>query len=285
VLLRHALSLGALASVLFFAGSARATNYSLYIHGRDTTNGGTPSGWNYWVDYYNVQIAQGKGVNAIPVDYNGEAHISVSNPTVVAALNTYCTGSNACYIQCHSAGCAQIAYAEAYYPKAWNIIWVLAAGSAEGGSEIANAGQWLTGYPIDSDLTVSTMRAMFDHDTLGDSISGRVYTYMGGMYYGATTCLFPGGCTLGTGGNDSAVAFHSSGRYRSSGTYGTASATGTAGGTYWDYTDTLFVDSIHGSYGHCVAWSTGCEEGWYIPTSDVGGIAGVMAGAAASYDQ
>ena len=53
-----------------------------------------------------------------------------------------------------------------------------------------------------------------------------------------------------------------------------ANATGTAGGTYWDYTDTLFVDAIHGSYGHCVDWSTGCEEGWYIPKSDVGGIVG-----------
>jgi hypothetical protein len=278
--MRSLAKLAALSAVLFIgslAQTASATNYSLWIHGR---TGGTPTGFSYWVDGKGNNIASSAGVNPIAVDYNGTSHISVSNPTVVSYLNKYCTGSNSCYINAHSAGAAQIGYAEALYPGEWNIIWVLTGGSAAGGSELAgNLAYFFTGYPIDLDLPVSTMRGLYNHDIVGDDITGYVYNYLGGDYAALTTCLFPGGCLFGSGGNDSAVAFHSSGHFRSSGTYGSDSSSGSAGGNWWNYSWALFVDSTDGSYGHCVDGEYPCEEG------DPGGIMGVVAGAAKSYEK
>jgi hypothetical protein len=270
-------ALAATATVASLASPASATNYSLWIHGR---TGGTPSGFSYWVDGRGTNIAQSAGVNPVPVDYNGSSHISVSNPTVVAYLNAYCTGGNSCYVNAHSTGATQIGYAEALYPDAWNIVWVLTGGSAAGGSELAgNTAYFFSGYPVDLDLPVGTMRGMYNHDVLGDDIAGYVYNYLGGDYASLTTCLFPGGCLFGKGGNDSAVAFHSSGHYRNSGTYGNDGSTGGTGGSWWDHSYALFVDSIHGSYGHCVDGSYPCEEG------GPGGIMGVVAGTATAYEK
>ncbi|MFI5297346.1 MAG: hypothetical protein ACHREM_04550 [Polyangiales bacterium] len=270
-----AAAVAAFTTVATVAPTAGATNYSLWIHGR---TGGTPTGWSYWKNGGGNYIEA--GVNAVAVNYNGSAHISASNPTVVAALNTYCKGNNSCYVQAHSAGAAQIGYAEALYPRAWNIIWVLTGGSAAGGSELAgNTAYFFTGYAIDLDLPVGTMRSMYNHDVLGDDITGYVYNYVGGDYSSLTTCLFPGGCLFGSGGNDTAVAFHSAGHYRNSGTYGNDPSTGTAGGNWWDYSYALWVDSTNGTTGHCVAQSYPCYEG------TAGGIMGVVAGTAAGYDK
>lgn len=257
------------------APTAGATNYSLWIHGR---TGGTPSGWSYWVDGAGANIAQGVGVNATPVNYDGTQHISVSNSTVVSALNTYCTGSNNCYVQCHSAGCAQIGYAEAYHPNAWHIIFVFTGGSAAGGSELAgNTAYFFTGYNIDQDLAVSTMRGMYNHDVVGDDIAGYVYNFLGGDWAALTTCIFYGGCAGGGGQNDSAVSFQSSGHFRTAGTYGSDAAAGSTGGTWWDYSWASSVDTSD-KYGHCIKAAYPCQEGVS------GGIMNVVAPVAAYND-
>jgi hypothetical protein len=274
-MLKSALAAVAALTLTLSAADAHATNFSLWIHGRTS---GTPTGWSYWKNSHGQQIET--GVNAVPVNYNGSAHISQSNPSVVTALNQYCTGSNSCYIQCHSAGCSQIGYAEALYPGHWNIIWVLTGGSAAGGSELAgNLAYFFTGSSLDQDLAVGTMRGLYNHDVLGDDIAGYVYNYVGGDYAALTTCLFPGGCLFGSGGNDSAVAFHSSGHYRNSGTYGKAASNGAAGGSFWDYSWALWVDSTNGSAGHCIDGSYPCQEG------SSGGVMGVVASTAAAYDK
>jgi hypothetical protein len=275
------LILGVTLAVSSLAPSAHATNYSLWIHGRDTATGsgctgGTPSGWSYW----DGLPQESSGVNAIAVNYDGRNYVSVTNPTVVSALNTYCTGSNSCYVACHSTGCLQIGYAydHAYSSSnPWHINWVMAAGSAAGGSELADDGYWAVSDCITTDLKTSNARSSYNHDKVGDLIAGYVYTSSGGDWAAATTAFFPGGGAGGSGGNDSAVAFHSSAHYRSIGTYGTANATGAAGGTYWDYTQTWFVDSIQGSYGHCITSSYPCQMG------NTGGISSQISAAMATY--
>lgn len=248
-MLKKLLAVAASLATMSLASTADAKNYSLWIHGYDYFSGcgSTPSGWCYWGG------AQ-PGVNAVPVNYNSSsARASASLSTVVSYLNSYCTGSNACYIAAHSAGGMMIGYAESVYPKAWNIIWVDAGGSAAGGSELANAADWASssstlnalGTQFILDLTTSQARAAYNHDALGDYITGHVYTFMGGDWSSFDTCFFPGGGTLcggGGGGNDRVVAYHSSGHFRSPGSYGTASATPTKGGPYWDYTSTQYVD-------------------------------------------
>jgi hypothetical protein len=259
------------------AGDAGATNFTLWIHGR---TGGTPNGWSYWVNGGGHQIQS--GVNAVPVNYDGTAHIHDSNPTVVGYLNAYCTGQNACYIVCHSAGCAQIGYATATYGHAWNIIWTATGGSAAGGSELAGSvAYFFTGYNLDLDLPIGTMRGLYNHDALGDYTAGRVYNAAGSDWATLTTFLF-------NGNDDSAVDFASAGHYRSAASLSNFFAGGQAGGSYWDYSQTSYAEpESHcttfkiwgtcmgpstGVLGHCIAGSYPCQEG------NAGGIMGWVSG-------
>ncbi|MGE0322713.1 MAG: hypothetical protein AB7K71_02525 [Polyangiaceae bacterium] len=140
-----------------FTSEASATTYSVYLHGRNTD--GTPSGWGYWGGVVRP------GINAVAVNYDGRAHISTANPTVRAGLNTYCSGSNSCYVACHSAGCAHLGYAiDKYGP--YNIIWINAAGSAEGGTELSDVGSWAVGDALADDLKTGTVRGMYNHNNL-----------------------------------------------------------------------------------------------------------------------
>jgi hypothetical protein len=264
---------------VFVTASASAANYTLWVHGR---NGGVPAAFSYWVDHtgYNVtncSTVDGNNVcttNAgyatpVAVDYDGSQHISVTNPIVTSAIETYCSGSNSCYIECHSAGCAQVGYtfANTGAPAGgWHVNWVRTAGSAAGGSELANDGSWLTGYNIDSDLHTGTMRAMYNHDKLGDSIGGHVYNYLGGDWSSLTNVLFPchssfWGVCYSWANNDSVEAYHSSGHFRSVSGTQSDSCNGGTGGSCWDYSTATLVDT--GSFGHCLigGFLGSCQEG------------------------
>ena len=158
-------------------GSSIGTTTTLYIHGRNTD--GLPVGWSYW-------LTQRPGINAVPVNWLGTEPIGQTNATIRSALDTYCTGNNWCYVACHSAGCAQIGYALALYGTtgdvdSWNIYWIAAAGSAEGGSELANLGKLIGGtIPLDADLDTAAMRLqLYDHD----STNGVVHWMFAGAGY------------------------------------------------------------------------------------------------------
>ncbi len=257
--------LATVAAALVFAAAvpeAGATTFTLYIHGR---TGGTPSGWDYWSHGTGAY-----GINAVPVNYDGGAHIWDSNPTVVAYLNAYCTNGNSCDIVCHSAGCSQIGYAYSTYGAAWSVQWVATGGSAVGGTEIAGSfSSFMTGNNIDYDLSTGTMRGLYNHDKVGDYIWTYVYNHVGNDWAATTNWLF-------TGGNDTAVPVHSAGHYRS--VTSTTNAAAPSGATYWDWSKTQWVDPNNvcvgnifgwcsgghsGSTGHCNSGSTFCYEGTY----------------------
>jgi len=85
------------------------------------------------------------------------------------AMNQYCdyTKGNTCYIICHSAGCAAF---ENYLTKsnfATNTIsiqHVMAAESAAGGSELADAAFWASG--IDASLKTGYARGAYNHNNM-----------------------------------------------------------------------------------------------------------------------
>jgi hypothetical protein len=256
--------------------AASATEYTLFIHGR---TGGTPSGWGYWANNTGA-----KGINPVPVNYDGTAHESDSNPTVRWYLDSYCTNGNSCHVVCHSNGCSEVGYAYSWSVAnnggiPWSIDNVFMAGAAIGGSELAGSlSAWMTGYNLDYDLSLGTMRGLYNHDVLGDRIGGWVITHAGADYASATDWLF-------YGNDDTAVAFHSAGGFRNSGSYGSISGYSTSGGTYWDWTQNGFTDpSNHyvflsrnsGGYGHCTAASGLCYSNDY--GSGSGGIVGKMDG-------
>ena len=170
-----------LAATFLAAPSAQATNYTLWIHGKN--GGGTQAG-NY-ADFSNWgPSSTAAGVNKKAVNWDGRQKISGQNSRVRDALDCFCTGTNWCYIAVHSAGDLQIGYALALYggtarykknatpnssgvcgntdgttQTGWNIRWVNVASGAGGGSELADNGEWATSDAIVGDLVTTTARS------------------------------------------------------------------------------------------------------------------------------
>jgi hypothetical protein len=221
--------------LLALAGGVCATNYTLWIHGR---NGGGVVGNDLDFTYWGPDTANA-GVNKRSINWDGFNRISASNGRIRDALDCYCTGSNWCYIAAHSAGDNQIGYALALYggtvrevknaspnsagtcsgsggtQTGWNIKWVGVAGGSGGGTELANYGAWAVSDPLTADLKTTTARAMYDHNQTRDKV---FYMYAGarGTSYSA---LLPGQ-------DDEVVAYHSSG-----------GVAGSSGGSYCNPAD------------------------------------------------
>ncbi|HEX5746562.1 MAG TPA: hypothetical protein VFZ09_09975 [Archangium sp.] len=252
-------------AALLVAPEASATNYTLWIHGKN--GGGTQRG-NY-ADFSNWGPSTvAAGVNKKAVNWDGRQKISVENFRIRDALDCFCTGSNWCYIAVHSAGNLQIGYAlslyggSARYKKnavpnstgvcgntdgttqvGWNIKWVDVASGAGGGSELADNGEWATSDPIVGDLTTSTARSMYNHNTTRSK-----WFY---MFAAAKGTLYSG---ILSGQDDEAVAYHSTGGvsvkggfcnpgdWFCDGTLNTGTAATSNGKAKWSYHTVQFRD-------------------------------------------
>jgi hypothetical protein len=211
-----------IAATALVGTQAFATNYSLWIHGR---NGGSTQRGNYADFSYWGPSSTAAGINKKAVNWLGTQRISVENFRVRDALDCFCTGANWCYIAAHSAGNLQIGYAlsmyggSARYKKnavpnstgvcgntdgttqvGWNIKWVDVASGAGGGSELADHGDWASSDPLTSDLVTNTARAMYNHNT-----TRAKWFY---MFAGSKGTAYSG---ILPGQDDEAVAYHSTG--------------------------------------------------------------------------
>ena len=268
----------ATAATMLVTETASATNRTLWVHGRNTgsgsgCSGGTPNGWDYWAGTAAV------GVNSIPVNYDGRAYNSVSNPTVRKALSTNCKGSDVCYIAAHSNGGAQIGYAIDKFNNAaacsggdaslcgpWNIQWVATAGSAAGGTGLSSWGSWAMGDCLAGELQPGTIRGEYNHDSVGNQIYGYVYTHVGGDWETLTNAFI-------SGNNDGVIGYDSSGHSRSSGSYDNGSI---GGASKWNYTIAQFVDPndcYTNSWFGCLSHS-GHRRHYVSASSDVQGWGG-----------
>jgi hypothetical protein len=220
------LVVAAMAVLGYLAGAVFATNYTLWIHGR---NGGGAVG-NYLDFTYWGPDSVAAGVNKRSVNWDGFNRISTTNGGIRDALDCYCTGSNWCYIAAHSAGDNQIGYALSLYggsrrevknaipngsgacgsaggtQRGWNIKWVGVASGSAGGTELADLGSWAVSDPLTSDLKTSTARAMYDHNRTRST-----WFY---MYAGAKGTSYSG---ILPGQDDEVIAYHSSGGVSGSG--------------------------------------------------------------------
>lgn len=210
------------AATLLVGTQAAATNYTLWIHGRN--GGGTQAG-NYGDFSYWGPAGTAAGVNKKAVNWNGKESVGNQNARVRDALDCFCTGNNWCYIAVHSAGNLQIGYALSLYggsarakknavPNAsgvcgntdgstqtgWNIKWVNVASGAGGGSELADVGEWAVNEPLVKDLVTTTSRALYNHNT-----TRNVWFY---MFAGSKGTLYSG---ILPGQDDEVVAYHSTG--------------------------------------------------------------------------
>ncbi|MDI3286214.1 hypothetical protein [Polyangium sp. 15x6] len=267
------------AAALLVAPDASATNYSLWIHGRNTgtaTKAGTYTDFSYW-----GSSATAAGINKKAVNWDGKSHISEQNFRIRDALDCYCTGANWCYIAAHSAGDAQIGYALDKFggstrsiknatpssngtcgnaggtQTGWNIHWVDVASGAGGGSELANIGAWAVSDALTDDLKTATMRALYDHN----QTRGKWFY----MFAGAKGTLYS--ATL-AGQDDEAVGYHSTGGVSVTGgfcnagdlfcdgTLTTGSGATSNGKAKWSYHNVELVDTSE-QYNHYAngAWA------------------------------
>jgi hypothetical protein len=262
--LRAAALAVAISTTLLAAPEASATNYTLWIHGKN--GGGTQRG-NY-ADFSNWGPSTvSAGVNKKAVNWDGRQKISVENFRIRDALDCFCTGTNWCYVAVHSAGNLQIGYALSLYggstrsvrnavPSStgvcgttgatqvgWNIKWVDVASGAAGGSELADNGEWATSDPIVGDLVTSTARAMYNHNTTRSK-----WFY---MFAAAKGTAYSG---ILSGQDDEAVAYHSTGGvsvkggfcnpgdWFCDGTLNTGTAATSNGKAKWSYHSVKFRD-------------------------------------------
>ncbi|WNG55408.1 hypothetical protein F0U59_11910 [Archangium gephyra] len=273
--MKKLLSTAIIAATALVGAEASATNYSLWIHGR---NGGSTKAGNYTDFSYWGPSTTAAGINKKAVNWNGTQRISVENYRVRDALDCFCTGANWCYIAAHSAGNLQIGYAlsmyggSARYKKnaapntsgvcgntdgttqvGWNIKWIDVASGAGGGSELANMGDWATSEPLTSDLVTSTARAMYNHNT-----TRSLWFY---MFAGSRGTAYSG---VLPGQDDEAVSYHSTGGVSATGgfcnpgdwfcdgTLNTGTAATSNGKAKWSY-HTVELRDDGESYDHYAA--------------------------------
>jgi hypothetical protein len=236
-----------LSSLLGAAGVAQATDYSLWINGRN--GNGVVGNYNDFRYFGAASVAA--GVNKKSVNWDGYNGIASQSGRIRNALDCFCTGTNWCYIATHSAGDMILGYTLAQFggsdrplsnpaavsssgvcgaagtrvQKGWNIKWVRSAASSAGGSELADVGRWTTGEPLVHEHKVTRARALYNHNETRD-----VQFY---MYAGAQ-----GGLASGVlpGQDDDVVAYHSSG-----------AVAGSSGGTYCNPRDWFCNDLTLGA--------------------------------------
>lgn len=181
----------------------RSTTRTLWVHGLDFLGLSNVVLPYRSTEYWDKQVSELRGPEPVAVNYHGQAYVSQSNVVLQYELDSLCRWPESCYIACHSAGCAQTGYALSLHSDLgtrWNVVEVAAAGSAAGGSELAESGSFLSiGGDLTRDLRVATMRTLYDHNALGVEVAS-----MAGAAGGLTSLDLPGQ-------DDGAVAYHSAG--------------------------------------------------------------------------
>ncbi|TFW27350.1 hypothetical protein E4O92_24235 [Massilia horti] len=265
---------------------AHATNYTLWINGRNN-----PAAIGHYDDFrYWGPATVDAGVNKKAVNWDGYNSIGTQSRHIRDALDCFCTGENWCYIATHSAGDMIVGYTLANYggsarsvknavanadgtcgdvagappQTGWNIKWVRSAGGSAGGSELADAGRWTTGEPLVHEHKVSTARAMYNHNA-----TYNVWFY---MYAGSNGTLYS---WLLPGQDDEVVAYHSSG-----------AVAGSAGGSYCNPGDwfcrvlSMGAAANEGGWpkwaNHSVAFRDDHERYSHYIKGNWGGITGMM---------
>ena len=193
-----------LASALVLAsfGTASATVYDIQMGGMCSTGfvGGSGNGrLGNWSRYGDISIDA-------PVDQNND--MGTATAQFANVLNTYCTGSNYCYIYTFSNGGAVVSRTLSLYATTWNIGYVANSASNEGGSEIGGTGwigQIFGGCYIAGHIGPSDHRNGWNHYNTGGHVIGQIGGD-GWLAPYAQSAVLPGH-------DDGAVAEHSSGGF------------------------------------------------------------------------
>jgi triacylglycerol esterase/lipase EstA (alpha/beta hydrolase family) len=166
-ILKIILALGVFFSA--FAGLS-AKDYVVFVHGRSGKHCGTGTKdvGNYWGSAKNISTSKTKYF----VGYDGSTDprswgLCRAQSNLYSVIGKKCSGSNWCTIICHSAGCYATSYFLDKAGRSYNIRTVVSAGSAEGGSQLADVAFWKKNGMVGA-LKTSVARGSYNHnDTKG----------------------------------------------------------------------------------------------------------------------
>lgn len=117
----------AIAVWLLLPLAAHAEIFDIHVGGICSTSfGGTLGSWS--------------GETSVDAPIDQTASMATATAQMAATLNRYCTGGDLCYVYVYSNGGAVMSRTLALYSTSWNIGYVSATASNEGGSEIGGTG-------------------------------------------------------------------------------------------------------------------------------------------------
>jgi hypothetical protein len=174
-----------------------------------------------------------------------QGSLSVASSQLKSILDTYCLGSNTCWIFNYSAGDLVLGYTFAHSAYSWNIQSVDTTGGAGGGSSLAGTIANAVACSFANNLTESAARNSYTHD-YGYNGSTVIYRAGGNKHMTISNVACVAGSVINflsfglvNGGtclqshNDGAVAYQSSGGYQSSGDYQYFWRSSDAAGSHW----------------------------------------------------
>ncbi|HEX4417410.1 MAG TPA: hypothetical protein VH165_05895 [Kofleriaceae bacterium] len=158
-------------------------------------------------------------INA-PIDQSTSMVTATSN--MVTVLNQYCTGNNLCYVYVYSNGGAVMSRTLALNTTAWNIGYVAASASNEGGSELGGTGyigEVFGGCTLAGHIGVSDHRNGWNHNDTHGIVTGMI-AGDGWLSPYVQSAILPGH-------DDGAVSEASAGGYAAAGSHSSICEAGT----------------------------------------------------------
>jgi hypothetical protein len=154
----------AMAASLAIPVAANAEVFNIHVGGICSTDFGSTLG-------------QWAGQTSINAHIDQRDSMATATAQMKATLDSHCTGANLCYVYVYSNGGAVMSRTLALNTTAWNIAYVAAAASNEGGSEIGGTGligEVFGGCALAGHIGVSDHRNGWNHNDTHGIVTGMV---------------------------------------------------------------------------------------------------------------
>ncbi|HMG55491.1 MAG TPA: hypothetical protein VK601_18465 [Kofleriaceae bacterium] len=154
----------AITAALAIPFTARAGVFDIHVGGICSTNFGTTLG-------------QWPGETSISAPIDQTSSMATATAQMASTLDTYCTGGNLCFVYVYSNGGAVMSRTLALHTTAWNIAYVAAAASNEGGSELGGTGfigEVFGGCTLAGHIGTSDHRNGWNHNDTHGIVTGMV---------------------------------------------------------------------------------------------------------------
>jgi len=199
----------AIAVSLAVPAVAHAGTFDIHVGGICSTDFGTTLG--HWA-----------GETSVNAQIDQRESMAAATTQMTATLNQFCTGNNLCFVYVYSNGGAVMSRTLSLVSTDWNIAYVAAAASNEGGSEIGGTGfigEVFGGCDLAGHIGVSDHRNGWNHNVNHGIVTGMV-AGDGNLAPFIQSAILPGH-------DDGAVSEASAGGYAQAGSHSSICEAGT----------------------------------------------------------